>query len=247
MVIAGLERCSFVDWPGRIAAVVFTPGCNFDCYYCHNRALLEAHPDAPGLSPEAFLAWLPSRQGLLDGVVFSGGEPTLQPDLAEMIDAVRALGFMVKLDTNGARPHTLRALLSSGCLDFVAMDIKAPRGRYDEVCGRSVSQHDIDASIEAIMASGTAYEFRTTVLPIFDVEDIVSMATRIRGARRYVLQQYRPPERPPAAASTADLRAARRPHDGATLAAMAQAAAAYVTRCEVRGAPIENVLAENAI
>ena len=96
------------------------------------------------------------------------------------------------------------------------------------------------------MASGTAYEFRTTVLPAFDVEDIVSMATRIRGARRYVLQQYRPPEGS-AAASTADLRAARRPHDGTTLAAMAQAAAAYVTRCEVRGAPIENVLAENAI
>lgn len=245
MVIAGLERCSFVDWPGHIAAVVFAPGCNLDCYYCQNRDLLRMPSDAPGLAHSAFLEWLESRQGLLDGVVFTGGEPMLHLGLPDLIDAVRARGYLVKLDTNGTRPHMLRSLLTSGCLDYVAMDVKAPRAKYDEVCGRSVLQADIDASIEAVMASGTPYEFRTTVLPVFDVDDIVSIASRIRGARHYALQQYRPYAS--YSDGSPDLRAARRPHDRATLAAMAHAAARHVVRCEVRGAPVEKAFAHDAI
>jgi pyruvate formate lyase activating enzyme len=195
MKIAGIEKCSFVDYPGHLAAVIFTSGCNLDCYYCHNHSLVrDAGPGARmWFDTEIALAWLDKRRGFLDGVVITGGEPTLQPDLADFIRKVRAKEYRVKLDTNGTRPAVLRALIEENLLDYVAMDIKAPVEKYEVTCGAPVDHRVIHESIDILLAGSVDYEFRTTVLPHFTESDIFAMARRIRGARRYVLQQYRRP------------------------------------------------------
>lgn len=207
MNIAGLEKCSCVDYPGRLAAVVFTAGCNWNCFYCHNRPLLNPQGGASRLAPETVLDWLARRRGFLDAVVISGGEPTLQAGLDEFIRAVRALGFAVKLDTNGTRPAVLRALLEEHLLDFVAMDIKAPLEKYEAVCGVPVDPRALDESIELLLAGEVDYEFRTTVIPQLTADDVRAIAARIRGAKRYVLQQYRRP-----ADGAADPRCDAAPH-----------------------------------
>lgn len=195
MRIAGIEKCSMVDYPGHLAAAFFTPGCNLDCYYCHNHALVHTGEETARtwFDVEVALAWLDTRRGFLEGVVITGGEPTLQQGLPAFIRAVRAKGYPVKLDTNGTRPEVLRQLLDEGLLDYVAMDIKAPLEKYEAVCGVPVDFRAINASIDLLLAGGVDYEFRTTILPHFTKDDVTAMARRIRGARRYVLQQYRRP------------------------------------------------------
>jgi len=231
--IAGIERCSFVDWPGLMSAVLFTPGCNLNCFFCHNRHILGTC-DSQGTIPiESFLDWLRSRSGFLDGVVMSGGEPTLQEGLAGFIRDVRALGFPVKLDTNGTRPHALGDLLEQGLLDYVAMDIKAPRDKYDDVCGTAVDEQAVDASIKLIMRSGIEYEFRTTVLPQLTEDDVAAMAHRICGARYYILQQFRRPAW--FTEDAEDIRLAREPHPYAALEKMTETAKEFVQCCETRG------------
>jgi len=192
--IAGIQRNSFVDYPGRLAAVFFTPGCNWRCFYCHNHALLGPQSGRPWLDLQTALTWLDGRRGWLDAVVITGGEPTLQPDLAEFIRTVRAKGFLVKLDTNGTRPDVLRALLNQKLLDFVAMDLKAPIEKYEAFCGVPIDHRALNESIDLLMANGIDYEFRTTVAPQLTQDDLRAIAARIRGARCYVLQQFRRPE-----------------------------------------------------
>ena len=191
MKIAAIQRSSFVDYPGKIAAVVFTPGCNLRCAYCHNRSLVDgiAH-ECPDLE-KAFFACLESRRGLLDAVVISGGEPTLQPDLAGFAGEVRALGFAAKLDTNGTNPAVLASLARAGLLDYVAMDVKATPKKYPAVCGVPVDMDAIEKSIKVLMQGTIEYEFRTTLVPQLTSEDILEIGESLRGARRYVLQQYR--------------------------------------------------------
>ena len=191
MRIAGLVKSSFVDYPGKIAAVVFTPGCNLRCFYCHNRALMDSDCVTCGTTQEEVLAWLETRHGLLDAVVVSGGEPTLQPDLAEFMAKVHALGYFVKLDTNGTHPAVLASLISNGVLDYVAMDVKAPPEKYDAICGVHVDQGAIDESIALLMDGRIDYEFRTTVIPPLTRKDVLAIGNRVRGARTYVLQRYR--------------------------------------------------------
>lgn len=192
MKIAGLQKCSFVDYPGQLAAVFFTQGCNWHCYHCHNRQLLGGA--APTLLPVTdALDWLDTRKGLLGAVVVSGGEPTLQAGLPAFVREVRARGFRVKLDTNGSQPAVLRHLLDEGLLDYVAMDIKAPMDKYEYVVGVPVDQQRLNESIDLIMASGLDYEFRATIMPQLTHEDVLAMARRVRGAKRFVLQQYRRP------------------------------------------------------
>jgi pyruvate formate lyase activating enzyme len=240
MRIAGVQRCSFVDWPGLISAVIFAPGCNLDCYFCHNHRLLgDCAPDTI-IPVDRMLTWLDHRRGLVDGVVVTGGEPTLQDGLEDFVRAVRALDYPVKLDTNGTRPGVLLELLRKELVDYVAMDLKGPLERYDVIAGRPVDADAIDASIQIIMSMAPDYEFRTTVLPQFSEDDVLSMARRIRGAKRYILQQYRPAHRDAAGHATEPLpfRAVDR---------MAQLAAEYVTRCETRGVtqdiPVDAALA----
>ncbi|MCX5757999.1 MAG: anaerobic ribonucleoside-triphosphate reductase activating protein, partial [Candidatus Hydrogenedentes bacterium] len=134
MKIAGVVKCSFVDYPDRMAAVVFTPGCNLRCVFCHNKGLVDANATCHTTQHEV-LAWLETRRGLLDAVVVSGGEPMLQTDLTGFIKEVHAMGYLVKLDTNGTQPDALASVLNSGAIGYVAMDIKAPFEKYEAICG----------------------------------------------------------------------------------------------------------------
>jgi len=194
MRIAGLERCSLIDYPGKIAAVVFTPGCNLDCFYCHNRTLLTPSTTFGAIPLVNVLDWLRKRQGLLDAVVISGGEPTLQLGLADFIREVRAMDYAIKLDTNGTQPAILALLMDEGLLDYVAMDIKAPPEKYESICGVSMDHDAIDACLNMLLYGHVDYEFRTTSIPQLTKTDILTIGQHIRGARRYVLQQYRRPK-----------------------------------------------------
>lgn len=235
MNIAGLEKCSFVDYPGRLAAVFFVPGCNWNCFYCHNQTLLRKEAPLPRVKPEEAFDLLRSRRGLLDGVVVTGGEPTLQAGLRDFIVQVRGLGYAVKLDTNGSRPLVLGALLADGLLDYVAMDLKAPMAKYEAVCGAPVDHRDLNESIDLIMSSGIEYEFRTTVVPQLTHADVAAMARRIRGARRYVLQQYRNPALFAEQEQLHDPRLDVPPHETGWPSHVMEEISQYVAECQTRG------------
>ena len=193
MKIAAIQRTSFVDYPGKIAAVVFTQGCNLNCSYCHNRALIDGDSITCDTPQEEALAWLETRHELLDAVVFSGGEPMLQLDLTTFIEQLRRLDYFVKLDTNGTSPAMLNSLIRAGLLDYVAMDIKAPPEKYESICGVPLETSAVEQSIDILLEGTIDYEFRTTVVPQLTHADILAIAQRILGARLYVLQQYRRP------------------------------------------------------
>ncbi|MBT3318261.1 MAG: anaerobic ribonucleoside-triphosphate reductase activating protein [Clostridia bacterium] len=186
MRIAGFLKNSFVDYPGNIASVVFVPGCNMDCWYCHNRHLWQTEDQVKMSEIDTFLD---KRVGFIDGVVITGGEPTLHSDLPEFIQHVKSKGYKVKLDTNGLRPDVIEQV--SGDIDYIAMDIKAPPGGISSVVSFDIDENLIWQSAQLIMNSGVDYEFRTTMMPLLKVADIESIAKRISGAKRYALQQYR--------------------------------------------------------
>lgn len=162
MIIGGIEKCSLVDFPGRTAAVIFTRGCNFRCRYCHNPTLVYPDLFAPSLSEDDVFEFLDRRRGKLEGVVISGGEPTLQRDLIPFIGKIKAMGYLVKLDTNGSNPAVLRELFRLNMLDFIAMDIKAPFNKYSNICGVDTDIGNIRESIHIIENSRVGYRFRTT-------------------------------------------------------------------------------------
>jgi pyruvate formate lyase activating enzyme len=189
MNIAGLVKSSTVDFPGSLAAVVFTPGCNLDCFYCHNRTLLTGA--APRLDEAEVLAFLEKRSGLLDGCVLSGGEPTLQPDLVSFAGKVKAMGYRIKLDTNGARPEVIRLLLGQKLIDYAAVDYKAPWARYPEFCDCSTKDvARIRETFQLLADSDIDWEARTTVIPQLSPADLLTMATELPEAPRYYLQRY---------------------------------------------------------
>jgi pyruvate formate lyase activating enzyme len=192
MKIGGLQRLSLIDFPGKLAAVVFTVGCNFRCPFCHNGELVRGTVDL--LSEQSVFDFLETRAKVLDGVVVSGGEPTLQRDLRSFIEKIRALGFAVKLDTNGTHPEMLAELMENRLLDFVAMDIKHIWSRYNLVAKiSSFTIEKIQRSVALLLGGAVDYEFRTTVIRGFhDPRDIVAMAGQIRGAKRYVVQEFIP-------------------------------------------------------
>lgn len=196
MKFAGLIKTSFVDYPRQIAAVVFTLGCNFDCWYCHNRQLIsEGDKKIELIDEKEILDFLRSRVGQLDGVVVSGGEPTLQKDLKQFIIKVKNLGFMVKLDTNGTNPKLLQELIDENLLDFVAMDIKTSFDKYESLIMKRCDIDNIKKSINILMSSQIDYEFRTTFSPDVETEDIEEIAKHIAGAKSYVIQKYIPDEK----------------------------------------------------
>ena len=193
MQIKGIEKTSLIDFPGRIASVVFTGGCPFSCPYCHNPELT-ADPDAlPTIPDQAVLEILSGRSGFIDGVCITGGEPTVQPDLGGFIEQVRRLGLEVKLDTNGSAPQVLGELFERGLLDYVAMDVKAPPHRYAEIVRAPVSPAAIRESVDRIRCSAVPYEFRTTVVPtLLGEQDLLDIAAWLDGSRCWVLQGFRP-------------------------------------------------------
>lgn len=188
--LAGLQKTTFIDYPEKIACIVFTQGCNFRCGYCHNPELFENK--GPVLSVPAFFEFLNKRKGKLDGVVITGGEPTLHgKDLIEFIKEVKLLGFLVKLDTNGTHPDVLQELLNENLLDYIAMDIKAPLAKYKTITQTDIDTKIIKKSIDMIMNSGVDYEFRTTIVKSqLSVEDLRQIGELIQGAKRYYMQKF---------------------------------------------------------
>ena len=188
--LAGLQKTTFIDYPEKIACIVFTQGCNFRCGYCHNPELFENKE--PVLSVLAFFEFLNKRKGKLDGVVITGGEPTLHgKDLIEFIKEVKSLGFLVKLDTNGTHPDVLQELLNENLLDYIAMDIKAPLAKYKTITQTDIDTKIIKKSIDMIMNSGVDYEFRTTIVKSqLSVEDLRQIGELIQGAKRYYMQKF---------------------------------------------------------
>jgi pyruvate formate lyase activating enzyme len=184
---------SLIEYPERVADVIYVGECNFRCPFCHNVDLVLHADRLPDMDPAKVLARLERRRGFVDGVTVTGGEPTLQPGLADFLRDVRRLGLAAKLDTNGYRPEVLRNLLEHGSVDYVAMDLKSRLEVYGAAAGVPVVTERVVQSVELLLASEVQYEFRTTVVPgLTTAEDIVGVASLIDGAKRYYLQCFRP-------------------------------------------------------
>ena len=191
MKIHGLQKMTLLDFPGKVACTVFLGGCDFRCPYCHNFELVDG--SAPAVMEEGELFdFLKKRRGLLDGVAVTGGEPTLRSDLPELLRGIRALGYAVKLDTNGGHPERLRAILEEGLADYVSMDIKNSPEKYAATCGlETVDLAPIRQSVGLLMNGGVDYEFRTTVVDeLHAAEDFEAIGAWIAGARRCFLQAF---------------------------------------------------------
>lgn len=192
MLIGGLQKSSLIDYPGKISAIIFTQGCNFKCPYCHNPEIIK-QDGATAKAVAPIFDFLESRKGKLDGVVITGGEPTLQNDLPEFIEHIKHIGFSVKLDTNGTNPDMLQRLIKNNLIDYIAMDIKAPIKKYPEITCSKVNTDNILKSIHLIMSSGIDYEFRTTVVKSqLAVNDFSLIGELISGAQKYYLQRFIP-------------------------------------------------------
>ena len=192
MYLCGLQKLSMVDYPGKLAATVFTGGCNLRCPFCHNALLVTRLAETPVLPEEDVLSFLQRRRGLLDGVVLSGGEPLLQPDAADFLRKVRGMGFAVKLDTNGCFPERLAAILEAGLVDYAAMDIKNCREKYPQTVGvPGFDTAAVEESVRLLARSGVDHEFRTTfVRELHTAADVEAMGRWLQGAPRYYLQNF---------------------------------------------------------
>ena len=189
-------KTNLLDYPGKVASTIFTGGCNFRCPYCHNGDLVLNHTTMEPYSEEEIFAHLNKRKNTLNGVCITGGEPTLQSELPDFIRKVRSLNLLVKLDTNGTNPAMLSALLDEGLLDYVAMDIKHCKSKYNEVaCMKDFNLKDVEKSVDILMNCNIDYEFRTTVTKeLHSFDDFREMGEWINGAKAYYLQPYKESE-----------------------------------------------------
>ncbi|MDD3921069.1 MAG: anaerobic ribonucleoside-triphosphate reductase activating protein [Eubacteriales bacterium] len=194
MKIAGIQKSSTIDFPGNLACVLFTTGCDLSCFYCHNRALLDG--GAPVLPMEEVMAFLNKRQGLLDGVVVSGGEPTLQSDLYAFIEMLKGMEYAVKLDTNGRDPALVARLLAANLLDYAAVDFKAPKSEYPWVTGSDTAYAAMQKTLALLRESGISYEVRTTLYPGLTQEQLTGMLQSLPPVPKYRLNFFRMPEAP---------------------------------------------------
>ncbi|MDD4110107.1 MAG: anaerobic ribonucleoside-triphosphate reductase activating protein [Clostridia bacterium] len=185
---------SFIDYPNEVAAVVFTLGCNFNCWYCHNRSIIDENKyDKTFIDEKEILTFLQSRKDFIDGLVISGGEPTIYGnELKIFIKKVKGLGFKVKLDTNGTNPELVKELIDEKLIDFVAMDIKTTPEKYNKIIGRDLCFDNLKKTIDILIKSNIDYEFRTTFSPDVTVEDIENIGKMINGAKSYIIQKYNP-------------------------------------------------------
>ncbi len=198
MRIGGLQRLTLLDFPGTVSCTIFTIGCNYCCPFCHNAllALKEREEELEGMSEEEVLDFLEGRRKRLDGVCITGGEPLLQSDLREFILKIRALGYKVKLDTNGSNPKLLKQLIDEGIIDYVAMDIKNSPAKYAETIGLSGELaekmlNNVKESVELLKQGNIDYEFRTTVVDeLHEVEDMTDIGEWLTGAENYFIQDF---------------------------------------------------------
>ena len=192
MIFGGIQELTLLDYPDKTACTVFAAGCNFDCPFCQNSSLISPAGKNKTKSESEILTFLETRKGLLDGVCISGGEPMIQGDLEAFIDKVKALGFLVKLDTNGSCPGKLEKLMKSGAIDYVAMDIKNTPEKYAQTTGKpGYDVSPVKESVELLLSGDVPYEFRTTVVREFHTEgDLLSVASWVCGAGKYYLQKF---------------------------------------------------------
>ena len=192
MNLGGIQKSSLIDYPGKLSCVLFLSGCNFDCPYCHNPDLARGCAKCPAFDEEDRLfSFLEQRKNFLDGVVISGGEPTIQHDLEMLCRRIKQMGYPVKLDTNGSRPEVIERLLDQQLVDYVAMDVKTDPRCYSPILCREKDPSALLASIHLIMAKAPDYEFRTPcVRPLVDDRIVEAIAEHIAGARLYALQHF---------------------------------------------------------
>lgn len=229
MKICGFQKTTLLDFPGHVAATVFTGGCNFRCPFCHNAGLVLAPEEQPDIPEEEVLSYLRKRRGMLEGVCITGGEPTLQPDLAGFIGRLKELGYLVKLDTNGYRPRVLQELIEKKLVDYVAMDVKASVKNYPRACGcAGMDVSRIEESIAILKSGSVPYEFRTTVVDgIHTVEEFESIGRLLEGSRAYYLQGFEESENV--------MCAGFRAFPAETMKEMAEIVGKYVDKAAIRG------------
>lgn len=187
----GMEKTSLVDYEGKIACVLFVGGCNFRCPFCHNSDLVLNSNQTPKLTEEEILDYLQKRKDILDGVVITGGEPTLYPSIFEIIPKIKSIGLLVKLDTNGTNPQVIQKLVEQNLIDYIAMDIKNGLSSYSKTIGTETDLNKIKQSIEYIKNCGLSYEFRTTLVKELHAErDIKEIAVMLKDCKKLFLQKF---------------------------------------------------------
>ena len=190
MKIGGFQPTSLLDYPDKISAIIWTVGCNFRCPFCYNKDIVLGKSGT--VSEEDILAFLKKRKGMLEALAVTGGEPLMQKDLADFLEKVKKLDYLVKLDTNGTFPEKLKELIDKRLVDYVAMDVKAPKKKYDKLSGIKTDVKKIQKSIDIIKNSGIEYEFRTTFIPDFlKKEDIVEIGKWLKDSKQYYMQQFK--------------------------------------------------------
>lgn len=192
MKFGGLQKLTLLDYPDKVAATVFTVGCNLRCPFCHNFSMVVGNGDRiEQLTEDEILSFLSKRSNVLEGVCVTGGEPLIQPNIEEFLCKVREMGYAIKLDTNGAFPDRLSALIAKGLIDYVAMDVKNCKEAYSQTVGCEVDLDAIERSVALLKSGVVDYEFRTTVTATFHTEESISvMAKWLAGAKRLYLQQF---------------------------------------------------------
>lgn len=191
MIFGGIQKISTIDYPGVLSCVVFTKGCDLDCFYCHNRELIDG--SSGSVSKEEVMSFLKKRAGLLDGVVVSGGEPAIQSDLAEFLQEVRSIGFKVKLDTNGQHPDVIKDILDKGVVDYFAVDIKALPKDFTSVCS-SDKFSSTKQTVDLLSESNACYELRTTLYPGMTIEDLGNLFSLFTEQKLWRLNFFRYPQ-----------------------------------------------------
>lgn len=191
MIFSGIVKTSLIDYPGKIATVLFVPGCNYNCFYCHNRGLIEEISDI--LDINEIKDFLNKRVGLIDSVVISGGEPTLYNDLPLFFKELKQLGYLTKLDSNGSNPEMISSLIQLGVVDYFAIDYKTPRDFYPIYCGEHSDASKVIESIQLLIDNNCQFEVRTTVIPQLSLDDLITMAKELPKVPKFVLNPYRKP------------------------------------------------------
>ena len=190
MKFGGFQKTSLLDYPDRISAIVWTVGCNFKCPFCYNKNLVNGNVEL--ISEDEILSFLKKRKGMLEALSISGGEPLLQKDIADFTAKVKKLGYLVKIDTNGTFPEMLKELIDKKLVDYISMDVKAPKKKYNQLAGVKTNISKIEKSVDIIKNSAPDYEFKTTFVPdLLKKEDIIEIAKWLKGAGKYFLQQFK--------------------------------------------------------
>jgi len=192
MIFAGITKSSLLDYPGKISIVLYTPGCNYNCFYCHNRSIIE---DIDVIIPtDEIMDLLEKRIGLIDAVVITGGEPTLHYDLISFLKKVKQMGYLTKLDSNGSQPDVIAKCITENVVDYFAIDYKAPAVRYAEIARSEANPDAVLKTINLLLNHNQAFEVRTTVIPQLGLEDLITMVQELPELPKYVLNPYRQPQ-----------------------------------------------------